>query len=35
MGLISRDHIIPLIDWMDVPGPLGRTVTDVAVLLGE
>jgi amidase len=34
MGLISRDHIIPLIDWMDVPGPLGRTVTDVAVLLG-
>jgi amidase len=34
MGLISRDHIIPLIDWMDVPGPMGRTVTDVAVLLG-
>ncbi len=34
LGLISRDHIIPLIDWMDVPGPLGRTVTDVAVLLG-
>ena len=33
-GLISRDHIIPLIDWMDVPGPMGRTVTDVAVLLG-
>ena len=34
LGLISRDHIIPLIDWMDVPGPMGRTVTDVAVLLG-
>lgn len=34
MGLISRDHIIPLIDWMDVPGPMGRTVTDIAVLLG-
>lgn len=34
LGLISRDYIIPLIDWMDVPGPLGRTVTDVAVLLG-
>ena len=33
MGLVSRDHIIPLIDWMDVPGPMGRTVTDVAVLL--
>jgi amidase len=34
MGLISRDHIIPLIDWMDVPGPMARTVTDVAAMLG-
>jgi len=33
-GLISGDYIIPLVDWMDVPGPMGRTVTDVAVLLG-
>ena len=32
-GLVSRDHIIPLVDWMDVPGPIGRNVTDVAVLL--
>ncbi|MFN2138863.1 MAG: amidase family protein [Candidatus Promineifilaceae bacterium] len=32
-GLVSRDHIIPLVDWMDVPGPMGRSVTDVAVLL--
>jgi amidase len=32
-GLVSRDNIIPLLDWMDVPGPMGRTVTDVAVLL--
>ena len=32
-GLVSSDNIIPLVDWMDVPGPLGRSVTDVAVLL--
>ncbi len=33
MGLVSRDHVIPLLPWQDVPGPVGRTVTDVAVLL--
>jgi amidase len=32
-GLISADNIIPLVDWMDVPGPMGRSVSDVAVLL--
>jgi amidase len=32
-GLVSGDYIIPLIDWQDVAGPMGRTVTDVAVLL--
>lgn len=32
-GLISGDYIIPLVEWMDVPGPFGRSVTDVAVLL--
>jgi len=32
-GLVSGDHIIPLVDWMDVPGPMARSVTDVAVLL--
>ena len=32
-GLVSRDHILPLVDRMDVPGPIGRSVTDVAVLL--
>jgi amidase len=32
-GLVSRDYIIPLLPWQDVPGPMGRTVTDVAVLL--
>ncbi|MCB9155423.1 MAG: amidase [Caldilineae bacterium] len=33
MGLVSRDHVVPLLEWQDVPGPIGRTVTDVAVLL--
>ena len=33
-GLVSRDYVIPLLPWQDVPGPMGRTVTDVAVLLG-
>ncbi len=32
-GLISTDYVIPLLPFQDVPGPLGRTVTDVAVLL--
>jgi len=32
-GLVSGDYVIPLVDWMDAPGPMGRTVTDVAVLL--
>jgi amidase len=32
-GLVSRDFIIPLLPAQDVPGPMGRTVTDVAVLL--
>ncbi len=33
-GLVSGDYVIPLLDWQDVPGPLGRHVTDVAVALG-
>ena len=32
-GLVSRDYVIPLFPAQDVPGPMGRTVTDVAVLL--
>ena len=32
-GLVSRDFIIPLFPAQDVPGPIGRSVTDVAVLL--
>jgi len=33
MGLVSRSMVIPLLGFQDVPGPMGRTVTDVAVLL--
>lgn len=33
MGMVSRDYVIPLLPQQDVPGPMGRTVTDVAVLL--
>jgi amidase len=33
LGLVSRDYVIPLFPAQDVPGPMGRTVTDVAVLL--
>ncbi len=32
-GLVSRDNIIPLVDWMDVPGPIARSVSDAAILL--
>lgn len=32
-GLLSGDNIIPLVDWMDVPGPMSRTVADAATLL--
>jgi amidase len=32
-GLVSRDYVIPLLPAQDVPGPMGRHVTDVAVLL--
>ncbi len=33
LGLVSRDRIVPLVDWMDVPGPMARSVTDAAILL--
>jgi amidase len=32
-GLVSRDHVIPLGPDLDTPGPMGRSVTDVALLL--
>jgi amidase len=33
VGLVSRSGVVPLVDWMDTPGPFGRTVADVAALL--
>ena len=32
-GLISTDYVIPLLPQQDTPGPIGRNVTDVAILL--
>ncbi|MCB0123825.1 MAG: META domain-containing protein, partial [Caldilineaceae bacterium] len=32
-GLVSGDYVIPLEPTLDTAGPMGRTVTDVAVLL--
>ena len=34
LGLISQDGIVPISHEQDTAGPMGRTVTDVAVLLG-
>ncbi|HEX6882260.1 MAG TPA: amidase family protein [Planctomycetota bacterium] len=34
VGLVSRDGVIPITADMDTPGPLARTVTDAAILLG-
>jgi amidase len=33
VGLLSRRHIVPISRSQDSPGPLGRTVADVAVML--
>jgi amidase len=35
LGLISRSGIIPIAKSLDTAGPIGRTVEDVAILLGE
>jgi amidase len=32
-GLVSRDYIVPLMEAQDVPGPMGKSVIDVAVTL--
>lgn len=34
VGLASRSGIIPISNTQDTPGPMGRTVKDVAILLG-
>jgi len=35
VGLISRSGIIPISFTQDTPGPMGRTVTDIAICLGS
>jgi amidase len=32
-GLVSRDYVIPLGPDLDSPGPMGRSLTDVAIML--
>lgn len=34
VGLVSQDGIIPIAHSQDTAGPMGRTVTDVAIMLG-
>jgi amidase len=34
VGLVSQDGIIPIAHQQDTAGPMGRSVTDVAILLG-
>ena len=34
LGLVSQDGIIPISHQQDTAGPIGRSVTDVAILLG-
>jgi amidase len=34
VGLLSRSGIIPIAHSQDTPGPIARTVTDAAILLG-
>lgn len=33
VGLVSRTHVVPISHSQDTPGPMGRTVADVAILL--
>ena len=35
VGLVSRSGIIPISSTQDTPGPMGRTVEDVAICLGS
>jgi amidase len=34
VGLVSRTHVVPISHSQDTPGPMARSVRDVAVLLG-
>ena len=33
VGLVSRTHVVPISHTQDTPGPMGRSVADVAILL--
>jgi amidase len=33
VGLVSRTHVVPISHSQDTPGPMGRSVADVAILL--
>jgi len=33
VGLVSRTHVVPISHSQDTPGPMGHTVTDIALLL--
>jgi amidase len=33
VGLVSRTHVVPISHTQDTPGPMGRSVTDIAALL--
>ncbi len=32
LGLVSRTHVVPISHSQDTPGPMGRSVKDVAIL---
>ncbi|ESQ91149.1 amidase [Asticcacaulis benevestitus] len=34
VGLVSRTHVVPISHSQDTPGPMGRSVSDVALMLG-
>ncbi len=34
VGLVSRTHVVPISQSQDTPGPMGRSVADIAILLG-
>ncbi|QXH54278.1 amidase [Pseudomonas fakonensis] len=34
LGLLSQAGLVPLSSWQDTPGPMARSVSDVALLLG-
>lgn len=35
LGLISRTHVVPISHSQDTPGPMGRSVRDVAILFSQ